>query len=95
LAHKRRALRGARRKAEEENAERPTSNAECRTPEGVGTTVAQENVASSFLRSIFGVGRSVFSSSSRPAFSPNEIESPLRRITMSGSGPNGKKQCLE
>jgi hypothetical protein len=40
---------------------------------------------------MFGVGRSAFSSSSLG----NEIECALRRITMSGSGPNGKKQCLE
>jgi hypothetical protein len=60
LAHKRRASRGARRKAEEENAERPTSNAECRTPERCGATVAQENIASSFLHSIFGVRRWAF-----------------------------------
>jgi hypothetical protein len=40
---------------------------------------------------MFGVGRSAFSSSSLG----NEIECAHRRITMSGSGPHGKKQCME
>jgi hypothetical protein len=41
--------------------------------------------------SALDVRRSAFSSSSLG----NEIECAHRRITMSGSGPHGKKQCME
>jgi hypothetical protein len=71
--------------------QRPTPNVEFQ--KDLETTMMRGTPGFCFLFSTLGVRRwalDVFF-----IFSWEWIERPSRRITMSCSGPNGKKQCLE